>query len=96
MKKDSYFSYLFYYPIITDKTTKLIEENQYTFAVDIKSSKDTIKSSIEGIFDVKVLSVNTCRPPRRKHKVGRFSGNRPQYKKVIVTLAKGSNIDLLV
>nr|QUE29600.1 ribosomal protein L23 [Erythrotrichia foliiformis] len=74
----------------------MIEENQYSFAVDIRSSKDTIKSSIESIFDVKVLAVNTCRPPRKKHRVGRFSGNRAQYKKAIVTLAQGSTIDLFV
>lgn len=71
-----------------------MEENQYSFAVDIKASKDTIKSSIESIFNVKILSVNTSRPPRKKHKVGRFSGNRPQYKKAMVTLAEGSTIDL--
>lgn len=73
-----------------------MEENQYSFAVDIKTSKDLIKLSIESIFDVKVLSVNTCRPPRKKHKVGRFAGNRPQYKKAIVTLAQGDTIDLFV
>nr|QUE28467.1 ribosomal protein L23 [Porphyrostromium boryanum] len=87
---------LFYYPIITDKTTKLMEEGQYSFAVDIKASKDIIKLSIESIFDVKILAINTCRPPRKSHKVGRFSGTRPQYKKAIVTLAKGDSIDLFV
>lgn len=71
-----------------------MEENQYSFAVDIKASKDTIKSSIESIFNVKIVSVNTSRPPRKKRKVGRYSGNRPQYKKAMVTLAKGSTIDL--
>nr|QUE29384.1 ribosomal protein L23 [Erythrotrichia longistipitata] len=71
-----------------------MEENQYSFAVDIKASKDTIKSSIESIFNVRIVSVNTSRPPRKKRKVGRYSGNRPQYKKAMVTLAKGSTIDL--
>jgi len=74
----------------------LMEENQYSFAVDIKTSKDIIKSSIESIFDVKVISVNTSRPPRKKHKVGRFSGHRPQHKKAIVTLAEGCSIELFV
>nr|QUE29208.1 ribosomal protein L23 [Erythrotrichia welwitschii] len=74
----------------------MMEENQYSFAVDIKASKNTIKSSIEFVFNVKVLSVNTCRPPRKKHKVGRFAGNRPRYKKAMITLAKGSTIDLFV
>nr|QUE28085.1 ribosomal protein L23 [Sahlingia subintegra] len=73
-----------------------MEENQYSFAVDIKTPKDIIKSSIESIFNVKVISVNTSRPPRKKHKVGRFSGYRPQHKKAIVTLAEGYSIDLFV
>ena len=87
---------LFDYPIITDKSTKLMEENQYSFAVNIQTSKTIIKSSIESIFNVKVVSINTCRPPRKKHKVGRFAGNRPQYKKAIVTLAQGDSIDLFI
>nr|QUE28832.1 ribosomal protein L23 [Porphyropsis coccinea] len=82
------------YPIITDKTTKLMEDNQYSFAVDRKVSKDIIKSSIESIFDVKVIAVNTCRPPQKSRRVGKFEGNKPAYKKAIVTLAKGSSIDL--
>lgn len=73
-----------------------MEENQYSFAVDIKAPKNVIKLSIESVFNVKVLAINTCRPPRKKHKVGRFSGTRPQYKKAIVTLAKGDSIDLFV
>lgn len=94
--KGSELTDLFYYPIITDKTTKLMEENQYSFAVDIKTPKDIIKSSIESIFDVKIISVNTCRPPRKKHQVGKFVGNRPRYKKAIVTLAQGYSINLFV
>jgi len=34
------------YPIITDKTTKLLEENQYCFAVDRKANKLEIKQAI--------------------------------------------------
>lgn len=73
-----------------------MEANQYSFAVDIKTTKDIIKSSIESIFNVKVISVNTSRPLRRTHKVGRFSGHRSQYKKAIVTLAEGYSINLFV
>ena len=47
------------YPIITDKATKLLEINQYTFAVDLKSNKLEIKTAIEYLFNVTVLNVNT-------------------------------------
>ena len=82
------------YPIITDKSTRLLETNQYTFIVDRNSDKITIKNTIEYLFDVKVTKVNSCRLPRKKKRVGRYIGWKPQYKKAIVTLAKGDVIDL--
>ena len=82
------------YPIITDKTTRLLENNQYSFIVDRNSDKLTIKNTIEYLFDVKVTKVNSCRLPRKKKRVGRYIGWKPQYKKAIVSLAKGDVIDL--
>jgi len=82
------------YPIITDKATKLLELNQYTFAIDVKSTKTQVKSAIEYLFNVKVNAVNTILPPSRKRRVGKFIGSRPLYKKAIITLAKGNSINL--
>jgi large subunit ribosomal protein L23 len=82
------------YPIITDKATKLLELNQYSFATDVKASKDKIKSAIEFLFGVKVISVNTNTPPCKYRRVGKFIGNRSRYKKAIVTLAPGNSINL--
>ena len=47
------------YPIITDKATRLLEKIQYSFVVDRYSDKLTIKASIEYLFDVKVIKINT-------------------------------------
>ena len=44
------------YPLVTDKTTRLLNNNQYTFIVDPKISKDEIKETIEFLFDVKAIS----------------------------------------
>ena len=82
------------YPIITDKATRLLENNQYSFVVDPYSDKITIKVAIEYLFNVTVVKVNTCRLPRKKKRVGKYIGWKPQYKKAIVTLAKGDVIDL--
>nr|BDA99329.1 ribosomal protein L23 [Cryptomonas sp. NIES-3952] len=82
------------YPIITDKATKLLELNQYTFAVDLKSDKRQIKAAIEYLFKVKVLAVNTAKPPAKQRRIGKFIGNRTQYKKAILTLAAGNSINL--
>ena len=82
------------YPIITDKATRLLENNQYSFIVNRYSDKITIKFAIEYLFNVKVIKVNTCRLPRKKKRVGKYIGWKPQYKKAIVTLSKGDSIDV--
>lgn len=82
------------YPIITDKATRLLENNQYSFVVDRYSDKPNIKTAIENLFNVKVIKVNTCRLPRKKKRVGKYIGWKPQYKKTIVTLAEGEIINL--
>lgn len=82
------------YPIITDKGTRLLENNQYSFIVDRYSDKLTIKAAIEYLFSVKVIKVNTCRLPRKKKRVGKYIGWKPQYKKAIVTLSDGDVINL--
>ena len=81
-------------PIITEKATNSLELNQYTFEVDPRAQKPDIKSAIESLFDVKVISVNTMNPPRRTRRVGKYSGKRSQVKKAIVRLAEGDKIQL--
>ena len=81
-------------PIITEKATLLLEENKYVFDVLPKASKPEIKAAIESLFEVKVTSVNTIRPPRKKRRVGRFIGHKPSYKRAIVTLEEGDSITL--
>lgn len=81
-------------PIVTEKATLLLEQNKYVFDVILKATKPQIKAAIESLFEVKVVSVNTLRPPRKKRRVGRFLGYKPQYKRAIVTLADGEKITL--
>ncbi|MGQ4645848.1 50S ribosomal protein L23 [Lyngbya aestuarii] len=81
-------------PIVTEKATMLLEQNKYVFEVVIKATKPQIKAAIESLFDVKVVGVNTLRPPQKKRRVGRFIGYKPQYKRAIVTLAEGDSIAL--
>jgi large subunit ribosomal protein L23 len=82
------------YPIITDKATRLLENNQYSFVVERYSDKTRIKAAIEYLFNVKVVKINTCRLPRKKKRVGKYLGWKPQYKKAIVTLSEGDVINL--
>jgi large subunit ribosomal protein L23 len=81
-------------PIVSEKATQLMADNQYTFEVDPRSTKPQIKAAIQELFEVKVTSVNTHNPPRHKKRVGKFIGHRSQYKRAIVTLAEGDSITL--
>ncbi|MEE2998707.1 MAG: 50S ribosomal protein L23 [Pseudomonadota bacterium] len=81
-------------PIITEKTTVISEHNQVTFKVSLGVTKPEIKAAVEGLFEVKVKSVNTI---VQKGKVKRFRGHlgrRSDFKKAIVTLVEGDSIDV--
>ena len=52
-------------PLITEKATRALEKNQYTFEVDPRAAKPDIKAAIEQLFDVKVTGISTMNPPRR-------------------------------
>jgi len=82
------------YPVISDKATRLLEGNKYTFMVDRKANKPMIKNAIEFIFDVNIIKINTLTQPNKKRTVGRFSGYKSRYKKAIVTLKDGDSINL--
>ena len=48
-------------PIITEKTSQMMQENKYTFQVPLDANKVEIRQAVEAIFKVKVLNVNTIR-----------------------------------
>ncbi len=81
-------------PLITEKATKALDMNQYTFEVDHRATKPDIKAAVEKMFDVQVIGVSTMNPPRKTRRVGRFSGKRAQVKKAVVRLAEGNSIQL--
>lgn len=82
------------YPIVTEKSAALFEKNQYTFLVDKNTDKFTIKTTIEFLFNVKVIKVTTALMPKKKKRLGKYVGYSANYKKAIVKLASGTNINL--
>ncbi|MBM3563648.1 MAG: 50S ribosomal protein L23 [Alphaproteobacteria bacterium] len=81
-------------PVITEKATLASDSNKVVFNVAKTATKVQIKAAVEGLFDVKVESVNTL---VRKGKIKTFRGKRGQQgdaKKAIVTLAEGQKIDV--
>jgi len=82
------------YPILTEKTIRLIEQNQYSFAVDPTADKSSVKAAVEQLFDVKVVSVNTSLLPLKKRRVGKYIGEKTRYKRAIVKLESEDSISL--
>jgi large subunit ribosomal protein L23 len=80
-------------PLITEKTTAMMQDNKYTFIVPLKANKIEIRQAVEQIFKVKVLDVNTIRVLGKVKRMGRTQGKRPDYKKAIVKLAAGQTIE---
>lgn len=87
-------------PLITEKNTRLMEMNQYTFEVAPDANKIQIKEAVERTFNVKVKKVNTMnvrgKPRRRVRRRGRLPiiGREASWKKAIVTLEPGYTIEL--
>ena len=81
-------------PVITEKATTLSEFNKMVFRVHKGASKNSIKRSIEKIFKVNVIKINTINLKGKTKLVKGKKSSRPGYKKAIVTLKKGQSIDL--
>tara|TARA_B100001029_G_C15048745_1_gene449090 strand:- start:461 stop:757 length:297 start_codon:yes stop_codon:yes gene_type:complete len=81
-------------PVVTEKSTNLSEFNKIVFKVPNKSNKKNLKKSIEKIFKVNVMKINIINKKSRtkltRGKKVKISG----FKKAIITLKKGQNIDL--
>jgi large subunit ribosomal protein L23 len=82
-------------PLITEKLDKAQEShNQYAFLVDRKANKHDIRSAVERLFKVSVEAVHTSIVRGKTKRIGRSIGQRPNFKKALVTLKKGESIAL--
>ena len=79
---------------VTEKSTSLSEFNKVVFKVDKGANKKSIKKSIEKIFKVNVIKVNTINMKGKVKLVRNKKAFKQGYKKAIVTLKKGQSIDL--
>ena len=80
-------------PLITEKSTQLMEDGKYVFVVAKKANKIEIAKAVAEVFNVKVANVNTVNVSGKMKRMGRFVGKRSDYKKAIVKLAPGETIE---
>ena len=86
-------------PLVTEKMTKITEkrENRFGFIVRPEANKLQIKKEVEDTYKVTVMDVNTARYAGKRSsrytKAGLVKGQKPAFKKAIVTLKEGETID---
>lgn len=87
-------------PVITEKTTEQMGMNLYTFIVNKKANKHEIMRAVEALWDVRVQDVRTMRYPGKAKRalLGRMAknwnlGRRASYKKAVVQLSEGDEIE---
>jgi large subunit ribosomal protein L23 len=83
-------------PRITEKATRLAEENKYVFEVHPDANKHQIKAAVERAWPhVKVVAVNVMNVRGKRRRWKRYYAYQPDWKKAIVTLQPGQRIEFL-
>lgn len=78
---------------LTEKAAQLkVEANQVVFEVALEANKIQIRDAVEALFDVKVTSVNTLIQRGKCKRMGRRLAKRRNWKKAVVTLREGDDI----
>ncbi len=82
-------------PHISEKATELAENNQYVFEVFPDANKPEIKRVIEDVYGVDVIKVNLIKIPPKPRNKGRIEGSKKGFKKAVVKIKEGQNIEIL-
>ncbi len=78
---------------ISEKASDLLSQNQYVFKTHNGATKNEIKKQVENIFNVKVKQVRSINLPKKRRDIGKYPGFKAGFKKTIVTLKKGYEIE---
>jgi large subunit ribosomal protein L23 len=86
-------------PILTEKANAQQDKlRRYAFKVSRKANKLEIKKAVQEFYGVTVVDVNTAVIPGKNKtrftKAGYIQGQKPAYKKALITVAEGETIDL--
>jgi large subunit ribosomal protein L23 len=80
-------------PVITERSMSQTNDGRYTFAVATDATKPEIATAVETQFKVDVVAVNTIPMRGKQRRLGRKIGRQPDWKKAVVTIAKGQKIE---
>jgi len=81
-------------PVVSEKSYSLISDRKYTFRVHEDAHKTQIRQAVEQLFEVEVQSVNVIKVQSKPKRRGLSRGRRPGWKKAIVQLREGHEIEI--
>ncbi len=81
-------------PIVTEKTTEMLDQSKFTFEVAKGANKMQIREAVEKAFSVNVVDVNVIRVPGKTRRVGKRQVQTSAWRKGVVTLKPGQKIEL--
>lgn len=81
-------------PMVTERAVNLSHGGRYVFKVFPRANKVEVARAVEKLYGVKVREVKIINVISKKRQLGRFEGQRPGFKKAIVSLAKGQTIEV--
>lgn len=82
-------------PLVTEKTADLSKYGKYVFKVAKNATVSEAKKAVELIYGVHVISSNVINTKAKMRRLGQSTGVKPGYKKIIVTLKKGEELDII-
>jgi large subunit ribosomal protein L23 len=81
-------------PVVSEKSYSLINDRKYTFRVHKDAHKTQIRQAVEELFDVRVQKVNIVKVQSKPKRRGLIRGTRPGWKKAVVQLREGEEIQI--
>lgn len=81
-------------PVISEKTTDMMGENKYVFRVSMRANKNMVKQAVKEIFGVQPEKINIMRVRGKMRRLRYQYGNKPAWKKAIITLKPGDKIEV--
>jgi large subunit ribosomal protein L23 len=82
-------------PLVSEKTARIQENNQFVFEVATTATKADVKSAVESLFNVKVEAVNVVNVKGKNKAFRNRAGRRGDWRKAYVRLAAGQTIDVM-
>jgi len=85
---------ILYRAVISEKATRLSPLRQYVFAVSPSANKVTIKKAVEALYGVRPERVSVVNVGGKQIRYGRTTGRTKHWKKAVVTVPPGKQLDL--